>query len=258
MRTGKQFLKALLVFFENYLHLLQRVLDSAQTAIQLKGLCHPKRSRRVVFRRILLNYSKPLISSKGYFLFFLLLCTHSEMQAQKISFKIVIWGDSIGRMDVMHYRDKDSNDVYTIESKSLVKVLWIQRDGYSKFEAVCKNNKLISSSHLEIENRKTKRSTKVKFDGRAYQVSSLELGSRSFTETPVHSDASIYFSDCRKVDRIFYLPDAGFYEVKHTDPNTIEFKSADGHRNIFLLENGKIKAMEFRLPLATVYMTRIS
>ena len=115
-------------------------------------------------------------------LFFVL--TLSALHAQKISFKIVIWGDSIGRMDVAHFRDKDSNDVYTIESKSLVKVLWIARDGYSKFEAVCKGGKLLSSSHIEIENKKTKRSTKVKFDGQAYQVNSLEQGNRNFTERP--------------------------------------------------------------------------
>lgn len=198
------------------------------------------------------------MSRRGFLLVLFFVLTICGLRAQKVSFKIVIWGDSIGRMDVSHFRDKDSNDVYTIESKSLVKVLWIVRDGYSKFEAVCKGGKLLSSSHIEIENKKTKRSTKVKFDGQAYQVNSLEQGNRNFTERPQCSDASIYFSDCRNVNRIFYLPDAGFYEVKHIDPNTIEFKSNDGHRNIFLLENGKVKAMEFHLSLATVYMTKIN
>jgi hypothetical protein len=180
------------------------------------------------------------------------------LSAQTMSFTITLWGNSIGRMDVVHIHDKDSNDIYTIESKSKAKFLWIVREGFSKFEAVYKNGKLISCSHIEIENGKTKRWTKVKYNGRQYEVESDNQAKRNFTEAPNCSDANIYFTDFKNINRIFYLPDAGFYTMKHIDGSTLEFNSSDSHRNVYHFENGKIKGMEFHLPLASVYMSRIN
>jgi hypothetical protein len=187
----------------------------------------------------------------------ILLLTALRMQAQTISFRITLWGDSIGRMDVNRSTDNAGNEVFSIESKSSAKFLWIVRNGYSKFEAVYKNGKLISCTHIETENKKTKRTTSVKLNGSSYQVTSLENGNSSFTETPLCSDASIYFTEVKNLSRIFYLPDAHFYPLKQTGAHTLEFKSADGHRNVYLFENGKIKGMEFHLPLVSVYMQRI-
>ena len=195
------------------------------------------------------------IKPYSFFLFLLLL---NGVHSQTVSFRITLWGDSVGRMDVIKTFDKDSNTVYTIESKSQVKFLWMEKNGYSKFIAVYRNGKMISSSHTETENGKTKRSTQVKHDGKMYQVNSLEEGNKSFSDPPLCSDASIYFTDCENLKCIFYLPDARLYEMKKTAVNTMEFKSADGHRNVYLFDNGKIKGMEFHLPLATVYMTKIN
>ena len=198
------------------------------------------------------------LRGKIIWLIFLLLPITCVVSAQTISFNITLWGDSIGRMDVIHTRSKDSSDIYSIESKSKAKFLWIVREGISKFEAVYKSGKLISCSHLETENGKTKRSSNVKLNGKQYQVNSIEQSSRNFTEMPFCSDANIYFCDSKNVNRIFYLPDACFYDVKHTDFKTIEFKSGDGHRNVYHFENGAIREMEFHLPLASVYMHRIN
>lgn len=196
--------------------------------------------------------------AREFWLTFLFSVSFGVLSAQTVSFKIMLWGDSIGRMDVVHTHDKDSSDVYRIESKSKAKFLWIVREGLSKFEAVYKNSRLISSSHTEIENGKTKRWAKVKYDGRQYQVESNNQTTRYFLEAPICSDANIYFSDYKTVKRIFYLPDASFYEIKHIDSNTLEFNSSDGHRNVYHLNNGKIESMEFHLPLVSVYMNRIN
>lgn len=160
-------------------------------------------------------------------------------------------------MDVTRTRQADGSDLYTIESNSKAKVLWINKVYWSKFEARYVGGKLVSSSHHETENGKTKRWAKISFDGKKYNVQS-DKGERSFTEVPQYSDVSLFFDDYRKVKRLFYLADADFDEVTHIDANTLEFKSTDGHRNVYYFENGKIKQMEFHLALATVYMTRIN
>ncbi|MBP6732119.1 MAG: hypothetical protein KA149_08670 [Chitinophagales bacterium] len=188
--------------------------------------------------------------------FFLLLVCYS-VSAQTISFDIKVFGSVIGRMDVTRAHQTDGSDLYVIESNSKAKVLWINKTYWSKFEARYVDGKLVSSSHHETENGKTKRWAKISFDGKKYNVQS-DKGQRSFTEVPVYSDVSLYFDDYRKIKRLFYLADADFDEVTHVDANTLEFKSTDGHRNIYFFENGKIKQMEFHLTLATVYMTRVN
>ena len=160
-------------------------------------------------------------------------------------------------MDVTHTKEIDGTEVYTIISNSAAKILWINKTYHSAFEVRFKNGKMVSSSHMETENEKPKRWANIVCDGKLYQVNS-EKGKRSFAETPVLSDAHLYFQDCRKVKRVFYLPDADFDEVKPVDENTIEFKSSDGHRNVYFYQDGKIKSMEFHLALATVHMTRVN
>lgn len=184
-----------------------------------------------------------------------MVCT--GVSAQTVSFDIKVFGSNIGRMDVSRIREADGVELYTIVSNSKAKILWMTKTYHSKFEVRFKNGKMISSWHFESENEKPKRWAKVVYDGKLYRVES-EKGTRSFAEAPVFSDANIYFDDCSKLKRVYYLPDADFDEVTHVDGNTIEFKSTDGHRNVYFFENGKIKGMEFHLALATVYMSRIN
>lgn len=160
-------------------------------------------------------------------------------------------------MYVSRSHEADGTQLYKIVSDSKAKVLWINKTYHSDFEARYKDGKMLSCSHLENENGKTKRWAKVHYDGKSYQVES-DKGRKSFTEAPLYCDMSLYFDDHRKIKRLFYLAEADFNDVTHIDANTIEFKSNDGHRNVYYFENGTVKTMEFHLALATVYMTRVN
>ncbi len=188
--------------------------------------------------------------------FLLLLAVSTTLSAQTMIFSIRVFGATIGQMEVKHSRTGDGTEVYSIVSNSKAKILWVSKIYRSVFEARYREGKFISSSHLETENGNVKRWTKVNYDGKLYQVDAYN-GKRSFSEVPVYCDASYYFEDYRKVNRIFYLPDASFYNLTRTNDNTVEFKSADGHRNVYFFKDGQLKRMEFHLALATVYMDRI-
>jgi hypothetical protein len=186
----------------------------------------------------------------------LFVAASSALHAQTISFQIKVFGSVIGRMDVTRNKQADGNDYYTIVSNSKAKLLWINKTYHSKFEERYKDGKFISSTHIETENDKLKRWAKINFDGKQYQVES-DKGKRTVAEHPAHTDISLYFEDHKKIKRIFYVADADFNTVTHLDDNTLEFKSTDGHRNIYFYEKGEVKQMEFHLALATVYMERI-
>ncbi len=176
-------------------------------------------------------------------------------QAQTITFDIRLFNSSIGKMVLTRQQENDGTELYTLESNTKAKVLWITKIYHSSFEARYKNGIMISCSHKENENGNLKRWARVTLHNKVYQVES-DHGTRTFTETPTTTDLSMYFQEATKLKRIFYLPDAEFNTLKWTDNKTAEFKSSDGHRNVYNLENGQIQSMEFHLALATVLMIR--
>ncbi len=159
-------------------------------------------------------------------------------------------------MTVNKIRENDSTDLYTLHAKGYLKILWMERNDETKYEVRYRNGKLISSTYRQIESGKTKKWTIVVYDGKKYQVDSYR-GKRSFAEAPTYSILSLYYSNPKNINRIFYEAESDFANVKHPDGNTIEIKSSDGNRSIYRFVNGAINDMEFHISIATVYMKKI-
>ena len=181
---------------------------------------------------------------------------NTVLSAQTVSFTIKVFGSKVGRMDVTRVHQPDGTDLYTMQSNSHIKFLWITKDYTSKFEARYKDGKLLSASHVEKEAGNIKRWSTVTADGANYVVDS-DKGRRTFAEPPKNCDLTMYFEDCRKIKRLFYVAEANFNDVTKIDDTCFEFKSSDGHRNVYHCQNGEIKQMEFHLPIATVYMDKV-
>jgi hypothetical protein len=176
---------------------------------------------------------------------------------EKHDYDILLFGDKIGSMYASKELKPDGSEVYVIESNSKAKILWISRSNYSRYETVYKNGQFISSEYKEVENGKLSRWGTVKWDGKKYLVDNY-AGKKTFTEIPQYTVISLYFSDVSKMKRIFYDAEANFNEVAHTDENTIEFKSSDGHRNVYHFINGILHHLEVHVSFATVKMVRVN
>ena len=123
-------------------------------------------------------------------------------------------------------------------------------------ETVFKGGKLVSSFQKEVEDGKTKRWTRVTFDGTKYLVDGYR-GKKTFTEIPTFAVAPIYFYGLKGVTKLFYEAEAEFCNVSKIDENTWEFKSSDGTRNVYHIVNGKAASMEFHASIATVKVIRV-
>ncbi len=187
---------------------------------------------------------------------FFLLVTGFVSAVETQHFDILLFGDKIGSMTVNHEIKPDGTETFNFESGSRAKILWIVRDNYSHYEMVFKNGKLLSGSYTEKEQGKLSRWGKILWDGTKYNVENYS-GKKSFTENPVYTISSIYFGDMRNAKRIYYDAEAEFVSVEHPDENTIEFKTSDGHRNVYHFVNGKIQSMEFHVSIATVRIVRV-
>jgi hypothetical protein len=197
------------------------------------------------------------VSMKNIFAILLFSTLSFEMQAQTFVFKMILFGDSVGLSTITKTRDANGIDNYVLDSHIRGKVLWITRENRTHYESRYKDGKLISATYYEINNGKKDKWSNIQWDGRSYQVETYH-GKKSFTEVPVHSIGPMYcdgFNPSKK--RFFYEPEGDFNEVSYTSPNTLEYKSSDGYRNVFIFKNGQIADAEFHTTLATVYLKRI-
>ena len=194
---------------------------------------------------------------KTVLLFILLLISSAIFSAKEtVLFDIILFGDKIGNLVVTREPRPDGTEIYMLDTKSKAKILWINKENITHYEVVYKDGKLISSTFKEIENGEVKRWNNVSWDGSKYVVDGYK-GKRTFTEIPSFSLVSIYFKDMKNVKRIFYETEADFTQVDHPDANTWQFKSSDGHLNVYHFVDGKIQNLEFRVSIATIKMVRM-
>jgi hypothetical protein len=192
-------------------------------------------------------------------LFSLILCLMLALssRAQTMVFKMFLFGDSVGVSTISRTHDASGTDIYTLDSRIRGKVLWITRENHSHYESRFKDGKLISASYYEINNGTKDKWSNIHYDGKQYQAETNN-GKKTFAEAPTHSIGSLYcdgYNPSRK--HFFYEPEADFIELKFPEPNIVEFKSADGNRNVFHFKNGQISDVEFHTTLATVYLKRV-
>lgn len=194
-------------------------------------------------------------SAKPAILFFLVLS--NTLFAQQLVFDMSAFGITFGKMTVNKVKENDSTDLYTLRAKGYLKILWMERDDETLHEVRYRNGKLFSSTYTQIESKKIKKWTNVSFDGSKYVVDSYR-GKRTFTEVPVFSILTLYFSNPANIQRVFYEAEANFTTLMHPDKNTVEMKTSDGSRSVYRFVNDVLREMEFHISIATVYMKRIN
>ena len=173
--------------------------------------------------------------------------------AESISYDILLFGNKIGSMVVTHQEQADGTDLYTLVTTSKAKILWIDKSNDSRYQLIFNGGKLQSSVFKEVENGAVKRWCNITWDGAKYQVDS-HRGKYSFTDVPTYSSITAYFEGFKKSNRIFYESEGDFTSVEYPEPNTMQFKTSDGHKSIYHYVNGKVNNMEFKISIATIYM----
>lgn len=194
---------------------------------------------------------------KNFLLLTLMYWSAVLFSAESIVFDMILFGDKIGNMTITREEKPDGVEFYTLETRSKAKFLWVDHDNFTRYEVTYKNGVLISSSHIESDNGKVERWTKVEKKGATYFVDGYK-GKRTFTEEPKYSIVTIYFKDIKNAQRIFYEAEGDFSNMKKSsEPDTWEFKSSDGNRNVYHFKNGKIHSMEFHVSVVTVKTVRV-
>lgn len=194
-----------------------------------------------------------------YLLMFLLLLTGNTTIAatEIIKYDVYLMGDKIGYMHISRETKDGGIEIYTLQSYSKAKVLWINKEVSSHTTCTYKDGKLISSVFKETENGEVKRWYNVSYDGKQYTSDGYK-GKRTFTQAPVFSVCTIFYKEPAKATQVFDEAEANFNNFSHPEANTCEFKSANGTRNVYHLVNGRVQTAEFHVSIATVKMVRVN
>lgn len=188
------------------------------------------------------------------FFFLLLFCSNNAF-AQTLTFDMSAFGIKFGKMIVTRTKENDSIEVYSLNAKGYLKVLWMERSTESTQEVRYCNGVLQSSSFNEFEKGKLQRWSKISFDGNRYNLDSNK-GKRSFTQAPNYSILKMYFNKPASMKQIFFEQDGVYVPLETKDANTLEVKTPEGNRSVYKFEKGQLKEMEFHISIATVYCRR--
>ena len=187
----------------------------------------------------------------------LMLCGwHVQANTETIQFDVFLFGNKIGTSVLTREKPNDSTEVFTLKTKAKATILWIDRDNQTTYEVVYRHGRLYSSATREVENGSVKNWNKVQSDGTRYTITDAK-GERTVNEVPKFSIVKVFFEDATKVNRLFFESDGSMYTMLHPEPNTCEFKSKDGGRNIYRYVNGRLEMVEFHVTFATVHLKRV-
>jgi len=187
---------------------------------------------------------------------FLLLLSTIAMAEEKRMYDIFVFGNNIGRVTLTHEKRPDGTDYYLLTSQAKMRIFWTDRAQKSSCESVFKDGRLISSNHIYQEKTGPPKTCVINTDGKVYHKVKDGLSS-TFTEAPTYTIVNLYYQEPKNIHRIFYEADGAFEPLKNTEPNTYEFKSQDGTRNVYHYKNGEIEEMEFHLTFVSVKMKRV-
>jgi hypothetical protein len=210
-------------------------------SVLLYSIVRHRKKMEVMYKRVLI-------------VMFQFVTLHSFAGTETLSYDISVFNTTVGKMVITHDKQADGTDLYTLVTSSKAKFLWLNKTNDSRYQLVYKAGRLLSSTFKEIENGELKRWCNIKWDGAKYQVDGYK-GKRTFTDDISVSTITAYFDGSKKINRIFYESEGDFANIEYPEPNTMEFKTSDGHKSIYHYVNNKVNNTEFKLSFATVYMT---
>jgi len=185
------------------------------------------------------------------YLFLFLILLPWAVNAQKLHYDVILMDKKIGTMVVSKIPDA-GGERYLLSSETSAKVLFIKQDSKIAFDVLYKGGHLISSMY-KSEKKDDNILTHVEKNDAHYKVSynnKLSYVKNNIT----FSSIQLYFREPVGVSSIFVERIGNFLTLKKNGSNEYEYLQPDGTRSIYRYQNGKLKEVELKRSMGSVYI----
>ncbi len=184
---------------------------------------------------------------------FILFC-FSAVAADDMLFDVMLYGKKIGNMTISKSIRGDTVH-YVLQGRSKAKILWIEYEDISHYEAKYKGNKMLYCKYKEDMNGKLKYFTEIIYNGVDYIATTKSVTKKIFPEA-YPSLLSLYYKEPVGVQKIFVEAQMINAPLELKNPGHYVFKNNEGHNNEYIYRNGVLEELVFETTLATVRMKR--
>ncbi len=185
------------------------------------------------------------------FLLGLFSCVHAS---DEINFDVLLFGKKVGYLKLTRAIKGDTVN-YLMQGHSKAKILWMEYDDVSHYEAKYKGDKILYCKYREDMNGKLKHFTELVFNGKDY-AATTKSGTRNFQPEHIPSLLWMYYNEPVGVKKIFMEAQLFHTPLTQKNPGHYMFKNNEGHSNEYIYKNGELNELIFETPLATVRMKR--
>lgn len=187
-----------------------------------------------------------------FILFFVLSwCALSTLSAEKYQYDVILMGKKIGDMEISKTQG-EFGERYVVQSESSAKVLFIKQDSKVSFDVLYKGGSLLNSTYVS-EKKDDNLITKVQKINNLYKVSSNEK-THHVQELISFSSVLMYFKEPIGVSKVFVERVGQFLPLVKSAPGQYEYLQPDGTKTIFRYAQGKIKEVEIKRSMGSVYI----
>ncbi len=177
--------------------------------------------------------------------------TGQTVFAQKLQYDVILMGKKIGEMSLTKSHG-EGGERYLMSSESSAKVLFVKQDSKINFDVLYKGGSMVKSLYVS-EKKDDNIITKVNRENNLYKVSYNNQASH-VKENIAFSSILLYFKEPVGINRVFVERIGDFLPLKKTAPGEYEYLQPDGTRSIFRYSQGKLKEIELKRSMGSVYI----
>jgi len=164
---------------------------------------------------------------------FILFC-FSAVAADDMLFDVMLYGKKIGNMTISKSIRGDTVH-YVLQGRSKAKILWIEYEDISHYEAKYKGNKMLYCKYKEDMNGKLKYFTEIIYNGVDYIATTKSVTKKIFPEA-YPSLLSLYYKEPVGVQKIFVEAQMINAPLELKNPGIMFLKTTKGTTtNIFIV-----------------------
>lgn len=170
---------------------------------------------------------------------------------RSLTYDVVVHDQAIGRLKV-NKTASPAGTQYLVDADVSMHFFGPKRM-VTRFTSTYQSNLLTEASFHDQMNGRTRHDSRVRWDGKAYQIQVNKAESVIPTRRASFSTATLYDREPLGISELFSERHGRFCALRQVVPHTYELTLPDGKKNYYRYVDGVCREVEVRQPFFTIY-----